>query len=190
MKAAGKKTLMVEGRRQPGWFVAAEAKLEPAIDARNRAHAMFSRAQTLDERETCRVDLKAARKRVQKEETRARREWLKERMDRLNTKGAFNDAVHGPGGVHMDPAKAWKAVREVQMGMGQTRPTAVMSLAKADGTKCKNTEENAKRMAEYLRDGSLSRGAGTPRRWTRFDSGSTALSWATCPQWRKRWRRE
>ena len=152
MKAAGKKTLMVEGRRQPGWFVAAEAKLEPAIDARNRAQAMFSRAQTLDERETCRVDLKAARKRVQKEETRARREWLKERMDRLNTKGAFNDAVHGPGGVPMDPAKAWKAVREVQMGMGQTRPTAVMSLAKADGTKCKNTEENAKRMAEYLRD--------------------------------------
>ena len=52
----------------------------------------------------------------------------------------------------MDPAKAWKAVREVQMGMGQTRPTAVLSLAKADGTKCKNTEENAKRMAEYLRD--------------------------------------
>jgi hypothetical protein len=149
-KIAAEKVIMVEERYQHGWFEAAAADLKPLITERNHCQEMLDTVKTDKERQAWRCHMKKAQSALKSRVQKAKRAWVKERVDKLNTAGALDDAIHGNGGRPVDPGESWRIIRELGEGMGQTKPLTPMILKKPDGSMAATPEESSVVMQDYL----------------------------------------
>ena len=73
MIAAADEVLKIDGRRRPGWFVAARVSLEPAIAERNKAMAAYlADPQCTEKKDAARGARKAVRRVIEA----AKRDWI------------------------------------------------------------------------------------------------------------------
>ena len=82
MVAAAKQVLMSDGRRRPGWFVAAKATLGPEIAVRNQ----MTKAYGANPGDEAKKALKVARKRVKRAIVLAKESWMELVVDTINGK--------------------------------------------------------------------------------------------------------
>jgi hypothetical protein len=127
-----KESLTTVDRRQPGWFEAEKAQIEPTIMARNSAQSAYHTVQTNRR-------LKVARKKVKLAFTAAENSWIKALMQRIDKMG---DGA--------STADCWETIALLRKGKSMTKKLDKMTLRKPDGSKCTTDEENAKVMGDYL----------------------------------------
>ena len=77
MTLAAKEVLMSDGRRRPGWFLAARDQLQPCIDIRNAATVSYFATPVSGAKD----DLKAARKKVKRAVQSAKDRWMESIID-------------------------------------------------------------------------------------------------------------
>jgi hypothetical protein len=93
MQAAAKDALMVDGRRRPGWFLAATRSLQPVIADRNRLMAAYmANPSSSEAKDTARGARKAVRRAVEA----ARSSWVDSVLAVVNADGTVNSADGKP----------------------------------------------------------------------------------------------
>jgi exonuclease III len=138
LTVAGKSALSTNERRQPGWFAAAKATLEPVIKARNAAQAKFDKAPS----DETRAKLKETRKSVKRAVAMAEKSWFDKLIQQIEGMGSGSTPVH--------PAQCWAAIKALKGGKSITKPVVQMSFKDENGVKGKSPEENAAIMKKYL----------------------------------------
>ena len=133
--------LMSDGRRRPGWFLAAREQLKPVIDIRNAATMSYF-SNPLD---TVKDNLKAARKNVTRAVRSAKDRWMESIIAHINGRESVDDRRP------ITPKECWDAIRELERGPRAVKDIAPLALRKdqgSDGAKdvCETPEENAKFM--------------------------------------------
>ena len=83
MVAAAKEEPINDGRRRPGWFIAAQAGLMPLVTKRNEAMRAQSRARTPETKEA----VKQARKAVKREVDVAKATWVRRTIEIIQLEG-------------------------------------------------------------------------------------------------------
>ena len=145
MTLAAKEVLMSDGRRRPGWFLAAREQLKPVIDIRNAATMSYF-SNPLD---TVKGNLKAARKNVKRAVRSAKDRWMESIIAHINGRESVDDRRP------ITPKECWDAIRELERGPRAVKDIAPLALRKdqgSDGAKdvCETPEENAKVMVASL----------------------------------------
>ena len=111
----------------PGWFQAAQDKLLPLIDERNKA---LMRKIDRPLRSTVKK-LQTVRKRLKKAVSKAKNEWILAQCNELNR-------------VPKEGTKRfWDTVNKLKSGLTKVKNSNERSMKKPDGTLCKSPEENA-----------------------------------------------
>jgi hypothetical protein len=87
MRAAAKDVLMVDGRRRPGWFLAAQRSFEPVIADRNRLTAAYMVNQSSAEAKDA---ARGARRAVRRAVEAARSSWVDTVLAVMNADGTVN----------------------------------------------------------------------------------------------------
>ena len=148
MQAAAKEVLMVDGRRHPDWFLAANRSIEPVIADRNRLMAAYvANPSSAEAKDAARGARKAVRRAVEA----ARSSWVDSVLAVANAGGTVNSADGKP----TSPQAASHAIRALQRGPRLVEEVEHLKLRKdqngADLALCESTEENKKVMVEYLK---------------------------------------
>jgi hypothetical protein len=108
MQAAAKDVLM-DGRRRPGWFLAAKRSLEPVIADRSRLMAAYmANPSSTDAKDAALGARKAVRRAVEA----ARSSWVDSVLSVVNADGTVNSADGKP----TSPQAASHAIRALQRG--------------------------------------------------------------------------
>jgi hypothetical protein len=138
IKEAVQKTLTTSERRQPGWFQAAKASIEPTIKARNTAQAVYDSKAT----EENKANLKHARKANKRAVAMAEKSWYDKLIKDIEGMGKSSSAIH--------PAQCWAAITSLRDGKSITKPVVPMAFRKDDGETCCTSTENAEVLQKYL----------------------------------------
>ena len=151
MQAAAKDVLMVDGRRRPGWLLAAKRSLEPVIADRNRRKRLMAAYMTNPSSAEAKNAARGARKAVRRAVEAARSPWVDSVLTVVNADGTVNSADGKP----ISPQAAWHAIRALQRGPRLVKEVKPLKLRKdqhgANPAMCESTEENKKVMVEYLK---------------------------------------
>ena len=139
MNVAKDETLMEAGRNRTGWWVMCEEQLSEACEARDVAYLCFKSSGASRDSPQAKA-LKRARARVQIEVRRAKQVWLEERLLRIEG--------HGDGGAPINPADAWKAMDEIERGLGELNAPTTVPLRDREGELATTPQQNL----EILRD--------------------------------------
>ena len=136
-------TLMEAGRKHPSWWMLRAAKLEEACKGRDAAMLCFKALG----RKACRDspesrELKRARANVQREVREAKRLWLEDRLERIE--GLEQN------GAPINPADAWKAMDEIERGLGELRAPTSVPLRDSEGRLATTPEENLKILRKHF----------------------------------------
>ncbi|XP_066923905.1 uncharacterized protein [Clytia hemisphaerica] len=111
----------------PGWFQAAQDKLLPLIDERNKA---LMRKIDRPLRSTVKK-LQTVRKRLKKAVSKAKNEWIQAQCNELNR-------------VPKEGTKRfWDTVNKIKSGLTKVKNSNERSMRKPNGTICTSPEENA-----------------------------------------------
>jgi hypothetical protein len=148
MQAAAKDVLMVDGRRPPGWFLAAKGSLEPEIADCNRLMAAYmANPSSAEVRDAARGARKAVRRAVEA----ARSSWVDSILAVVNADGTVNSADGKP----ISPQAVLHATRALRRGPRLVEEVWPLKLRTyqygADPALCESTEENKKVMVENLK---------------------------------------
>ncbi len=124
MQAAAKNALMVDGRRRPGWFLAAKRLLEPVIVDRNRLMAAYmANPSSAEAKDAARGARKAMRQAL---ETFARSSWVDSIFAVENAYGTGNSA----DGKTISPQAVWHAICALQRGLRLVEEVKPLKLRK------------------------------------------------------------
>ncbi len=102
MQAAAKDVLMVDGRRRPGWFLAAKRSLEPVVADRNRLMAAYMANPSSAEAKYAAATGGGS----------CRSSWVDSVLAVVNADGTVNSADGNP----ISPQAAWHAIRALRRG--------------------------------------------------------------------------
>jgi hypothetical protein len=139
MHAAAKQCLMEVRKDQPGWFQARQPELMGLIEARNAVTELLARASKARDQsaiDVARATLRGARSLCKAGVTKAKAEWIEERIRALR-------------GGEASPTEVYKVVKELAAGMGQSKPVLASLFRKVDGS-MSSIEENAKTVQEHF----------------------------------------
>ncbi len=110
MQEAAKDVLMVDGRRHPGWFLAAKRSLEPVTADQNRLMAAYmANPSSAEAKDVARGAHKAVRRAVEA----ARSSWVNCVLAVVNADGTVNFADGRP----ILQQGAWRAICALQRGL-------------------------------------------------------------------------
>ena len=142
MVAAAKEGLLDDGRRRPGWFIAAQARLMPLITKRNEATRAQSRARTPETKGA----LKLARKAVKREVDEAKATWVRRTIEIIQPEGDARPPT---------PKVVWEAIFLLKRGPGARKAVAPLAFYEdqtaGSGPKCEESEGNRRVMVEELK---------------------------------------
>ena len=142
MVAAAKEELINDGRRRPGWFITAQARLMPLVTKRNEAMRAQSRARTPETKEA----VKQARKAVKREVDVAKATWVRRTIEIIQPEGDARPPT---------PKVVWEAIFLLKRGPNARTKVDPMALyedqAAGSGPKCDTPEGNSRVMVEELK---------------------------------------
>jgi len=143
MVLAAKEELLDDGRRRPGWFIAAQGKLMPLITKRNEA----TRAQSSTRTTEGKMKLQRARKEVKRAVDDARAAWVRRTIDIIQPPGDARPPT---------PKVVWDAIRLLQRGPDASRPVVPMMFYRDQGDNsnkeaCATQKESGEVMVESLK---------------------------------------
>ena len=115
MVAAAKEELINDGRRRPGWFIAAQAKLMPLVTKRNEAIRAQSCARTPETKEA----VKQARKEVKREVDEAKATWVRRMIEVIQPEGDARPPT---------PKVVWEAIFLLKRGPDARTKVGPMAL--------------------------------------------------------------
>jgi len=131
-----------QGRRLPSWFLPAEEAIKAAQEERNEAMLQWAALPPGSaENSSARRKLQATRKRVKLEVKKARTAWLEQALLRIETVKV--------GGEMLDQRDAWRAMKEVAAGMGESHPPRTVPVVGANGP-ATNDKEQVEIMAAHF----------------------------------------
>ncbi len=137
---------MSDGRRRPGWFMAAKEQLKPVIVARNLASgAAFGANPSLEAKRV----LAAARKRVKRAVAMAKVSWMELVVDTINGRESAEDRRP------VTSKEIWEAIRDLESGPRKASSLNPIALRKDQIASnavelCDTPEENARVMVANL----------------------------------------
>jgi hypothetical protein len=137
VQEASEKKLPKRKRASPGWFEAAKEVLLPLIAARNNAMAQHVNSR---QKNQVHQPLCDARRRLKREITKAKNEWIMEYVDLLN-------AACGRSGSKA----SWDAVKVLKAGLMKTKASVTRAMKMANGELAKTPEENAAVFEEHFK---------------------------------------
>ena len=146
MVTASKKLLMSDGRRRPGWFLAAKSILGPVIENRNRVSSAYCARPT----DANKKEIKALRKKVKQAVHKAKQSWMELIVERINGRQSGGDRRP------TTPKEIWEAIRELEQGPRTAKKLNPLALRKDQGanganTLCETPTENSQVMTDYLK---------------------------------------
>ena len=145
---------MSDGRRRPGWFVAAKATLGPEIAVRNQLTKAYGANPGNDAKKA----LKAARKRVKRAIVLAKESWMELVVDTINGKESADDRRP------VTPQDIWKAIQELERGPRTAKELKPFALRKDQ------TAGGAAVIDRMVLDGVVVRDAERCKRCVRIES--------------------
>lgn len=141
MNKASDKFLKEDGRNHPGWWSLRAEQLDVACKARDVALLCFKASGAgRDSPES--LALRRARAKVQREVRWAKQSWLEERLLRIEG--------HKTDGAPINPADAWKAMDEIERGLGELNAPTSVPLRDSEGHLATTPKENLEILRKHF----------------------------------------
>lgn len=133
MKVAMEECLTEVGRKHSGWWTMCKDRLAEACAGRDAAFMAFNVSGASRDSPEAR-SLRRARAKVQCEVRSAKRRWIQDRLMRIED--------HDHGGAPINPADAWRAMEELERGLGELAPPSSVPLRNSEGVLATTPSEN------------------------------------------------